>query len=52
MFNLLNWQRHVAVDEEYTTDNVIATPGFSPATLAATMPTGAVPGLLNDASSP
>ena len=49
VFNLLNWQRHVSVDEEYTTDNVVATPGFKPGDLAAVAPGGTVPNLQNDA---
>jgi hypothetical protein len=49
VFNLFNWQRHVAVDEEFTTDNVIATEGFSAATLAATPAGQPVQGLQNDA---
>jgi hypothetical protein len=52
VFNLFNWQRHVAVDEEYTTDNVIATEGFKAADLANVQPGQTVPNLLNDSGSP
>ena len=48
VFNLFNWQRHVAVDEEYTTDNVVATEGFKAADLAAIQPGQPVPNLQND----
>ena len=49
VFNLFNWQRHVAVDEEYTTDNVVATEGFKPGDLATVQPGQTVPNLQNDA---
>jgi hypothetical protein len=51
VFNLFNWQRHVAVDEEYTTDNVIAVQGFKAADLAAVKPGETVPNLKNDADA-
>jgi hypothetical protein len=52
VFNLFNWQRKVAVDEEYTTDNVIATEGFKAADLANVQPGQTVPNLLNDNMQP